>query len=96
MCEDCGCGHTEPSGEITHFYAKPMVAVIKLTETIKNGDTIKIKGATSDFSMSVAGMRNEQEIEVESADAGELVAFRTTETARPGDKVWLVMREVTE
>jgi len=96
MCQDCGCGHTEPSGEITHFYKKPMVAVAKLTESIKVGDTIKIQGATSDFSMTVNGLRNDKEKEVEKGEKDDLVAFKVTEIARPGDKLWLVMREVAE
>jgi ribosomal 50S subunit-recycling heat shock protein len=94
MCEDCGCGHTDPSGEVTHFYGRPMVAVVKLAEAIKNGDKIKVEGATTEFTMTVQGMRNEQEQEIEEAAAGELVAFKTPEVARPGDKIWLTMREV--
>ncbi len=96
MCEECGCGHTEQSGEITHFYAKPMVAVVKLSETIKNGDKIQVKGATTDFTMTVQGMRNEAEQEIDHGHADELVSFKTPEIARPGDKIWLSMREVTE
>jgi hypothetical protein len=96
MCEDCGCGHTEPSGEITHYFGKAMVAVIKLGERMKNGDTIRVQGSTTDFTMTVRGMRNESEQEIDEAQIGEVVAFRTPEIARPGDKVWLVMREVSE
>jgi hypothetical protein len=96
MCEDCGCGHVGPSGEITHFYGKPMVAVVRLSEEIRNGDKIRIKGGTSEFTMTVEGMRNEQEQLIDSAKIGELVAFKTPEVARPGDHVFLVMREVNE
>ena len=94
MCEECGCGQTEPSGEITHYYGKPMVAVVKLAEDLKNGDRILVKGGTTEFTMTVAGMRNEAEQPIDTAKAGELVAFRTPEVARPGDKIWLTMREV--
>ncbi len=95
MCESCGCGHTETMGEVTHFYAKPSVAVVKLDEAMKNGDDIQIKGSTTDFMMTVQGMRNEQEQEIDSSDAGELVAFRTPDKARPGDKVYLSKREIS-
>jgi hypothetical protein len=94
MCEECGCGHTEPSGEVTHYFGKPMVAVVKLLEALKNGDRILVKGATTEFTMTVEGMRNEQELEISEAAAGELVAFKTPEVARKGDKIWLTMREV--
>ncbi len=95
MCEDCGCGHTEPIGEITHFYTKPSVAVIKLDQNMKNSDQVQVKGSTTDFKMTVEGMRNDAEEEIDHAHAGELVAFRTPDRARPGDKIFLVMREVS-
>jgi putative protease len=79
-------------GEITHFYAKPSVAVIKLDEEMRNGDQIRIKGSTTDLTMTVQGMRNEQEQEIDTAKAGELIAFRTPDKVRPGDKIFLVMR----
>jgi hypothetical protein len=91
MCDTCGCGQTEPSGEITHYFGKAMVAVVKLAAKLSNGDKICIKGGTTDFEMTVGGMRNEAEKPVESAEPGELVAFKTPELARPGDKVWIVM-----
>ncbi len=96
MCEECGCGHTQSCGEITHFYKKPMVAVVMLEEDIKDGDKIQVRGATTDFTMTVQGMRNEAEQEIDHAHAGELVAFRTPELVRPGDQIWLVLREVKE
>jgi translation elongation factor EF-1alpha len=88
MCETCGCGETQPIGEVTHYYGKPMVAVVRADGVIKNGDSVRIKGGTSDFTMTVQGMRNEQEQEIESAHSGELIAFRTPEIARPGDKLY--------
>jgi hypothetical protein len=95
MCEDCGCGQTEPIGEITHYYGKPMVAVVRCDAPVRNGDTIQVKGSTTDFLMTVVGMRNEAEQEIEEAKPGETVAFRTPEKARPGDKIFLSKREVT-
>ncbi|MFH1676984.1 MAG: hypothetical protein ABIC40_08150 [bacterium] len=91
MCEECGCGMTEPVGEITHYFGKPQVAVVRLNDGIKNGDTILVKGTTTEFTMDVKGLRNEAEQEIEEGHKGELVAFRTDEKARPGDQIWLVM-----
>jgi len=90
MCETCGCGETIPIGEVTHFYGKPSVAVVRADGVIKNGDTIQIKGHTTDFTMTVMGMRNEQEQEIDTAHSGQLVAFRTPQVARPGDKIYRV------
>ena len=88
MCETCGCGETQPIGEVTHFYKKPSVAVIRADGVIKNGDKIIFKGSTTYFEMVVEGMRNEQEQEIEHAHSGELIAFHTPEVTRPGDKVY--------
>lgn len=88
MCEHCGCGAPQPIGEVTHYYGKPKVAVVRADGLIKNGDLIRIKGATSDFVMTVQGMRNEQEQDIDEAHSGQLVAFVTPEIARPGDKVF--------
>jgi len=82
-------------GEITHFYAKPSVAVVRLDDEMRNGDKIQIKGNSTDFTMTVMGMRNEQEQEIDSANPGELVAFHTPEKIRPGDKLYLIMREIS-
>jgi translation elongation factor EF-1alpha len=90
MCETCGCGETLPIGEVTHYYKKPMVAVVRADGVIKNGDEIRIKGGTTEVTMTVQGMRNEQEQEIDSAQSGELIAFRTPEIVRPGDKVYRV------
>ena len=91
MCEECGCGMTEPAGEITHYFGKAMVAVVRLNDRIKNGDKILVKGTTTEFTMIVKGLRNEAEQEIEEGQKGELVAFRTDDKARPGDKIQLVM-----
>lgn len=88
MCEHCGCGETQPIGEVTHYYGKPMVAVVRADGLIKNGDQIRVKGHTTDFTMTVEGMRDESEKEIESASSGQLIAFRTPQVARPGDKIY--------
>ncbi|MCK4719540.1 U32 family peptidase C-terminal domain-containing protein [bacterium] len=93
MCSSCGCDATEPVGEVTHYYGKPMVAVIELSGEISNGDKIEVKGATTEFVMTVEGIRNDAEEPVEVGNAGEKVAFKTPEKARPGDKIWLIKDE---
>ena len=36
-------------GEVTHYWGKIVVAGIKLTATLSQGDSIRIKGATTDI-----------------------------------------------
>ena len=40
-------------GKITHFYSGLMVGIIELSGALKVGDTIKIKGANTDFDQTV-------------------------------------------
>jgi len=47
-------------GVVTHFYGEPSVAIMKLeTGTLRVGDTIHIRGHTSDFSQQVASLQIE-------------------------------------
>ena len=44
----------ERIGVVTHYYGNPMVAIVKLESgTLRVGDTIHIRGHTSDFSQRV-------------------------------------------
>jgi len=44
-------------GTISDFFAKPVVAAIELTAELKVGDTIHIKGHTTDIEMVVSSMQ---------------------------------------
>lgn len=48
----------ERIGVVTHFYGEPSVAIIKLeTGTLRIGDTIHIRGHTTDFSQRVDSLQ---------------------------------------
>ena len=76
-------------GKITHFFDKIGVAVIELNSTLKVGDTIKIKGNTTDFEQDVDSMQVEHE-QVDTAKKGDAIGIKVADRARPGDKVYLV------
>ncbi len=76
-------------GEITHYFNKINVAVIELSDTLKTGDKIKIKGATTDFDQNVDSMQIEHE-QVEEAKAGQAIGMKVTEPVRAGDEVFVV------
>ena len=44
-------------GEITHYFPKVQAGVIKLTGTLSVGDSIKIKGHTTDFTQKITSMQ---------------------------------------
>ncbi|HJX05694.1 MAG TPA: hypothetical protein VJ461_03215 [Candidatus Nanoarchaeia archaeon] len=76
-------------GAITHYYTKIGVAVIELTETLKAGDTIHIKGATTDFTQPVDSMQIEHE-QVNEAGKGESIGMKVKDHVRQHDKVFVV------
>lgn len=76
-------------GTVSHFFPHPLVAAIELTDTLKVGDTIHIKGATSDFTQVVESMEIEHE-QVQEAGPGTSIGIKVVERARQGDKVYVV------
>lgn len=77
-------------GIITHFYPKIEVAVINLTAPLKVGDTIAIKGSTTDLEQIVDSMQVEHK-NIESAESGNAVGLKVKGKVREGDKVYKKM-----
>lgn len=79
-------------GEITHYFQKISVVVIKVAEhPILIGDLIHIKGSSSDFTQKVASLQVESK-DVRFARKGELVGLQVIEIAKPGDKVYKIKK----
>jgi len=76
-------------GEVTHYYSKIGVAVVELSDTLRLGDTIHIKGATSDFQQQVESMQLEHQ-PIETAEAGQAIGLKVVERVRRGDVVYKV------
>ena len=74
-------------GRITHFFSKISVAVIELKATLKVGDTIAIKGPTTDFEQVVDSMQIEHE-NVPKADAGQSIGLKVAQRVRETDIVY--------
>jgi putative protease len=74
-------------GEITHFFGKISVAVIKLEDTLRVGDTIKIVGGGTEFTQTVESMQVEHE-QIQEAKAGESVGLKVLQKVREGYKVY--------
>jgi len=73
-------------GEITHYFDKIGVAIVKLSAPLKVGENIKVKGATSDFEQTVESMQVNH-ADVESAESGQELGIKVSEKAREGDDV---------
>ena len=75
-------------GRISHYFGKINVAAIELTDgDLSVGDTIRIKGHTSDFTQPVDSMQIDN-ASVDRAEKGQAVGIRVTEAARVGDEVY--------
>ncbi|MEA2037752.1 MAG: EF-Tu/IF-2/RF-3 family GTPase [Nanoarchaeota archaeon] len=80
----------EELGKVTHYFTKMGVCVIEITNgSLKVGDKIKIKGATSDFEQDIDSMQIEHE-KVEEAKAGQSIGLKVKEHVREHDKVYKV------
>jgi translation initiation factor IF-2 len=77
-------------GQVAHYFGKIQVAAIELTDgELSVGDTIRIKGHTSDFIEKIESMQIDGQ-EVEHAGKGQSVGIRVHEHARVGDSVYKV------
>lgn len=76
----------EKIGEVTHYFNKIGVAIIKLTQTLKVGEEIHLKGASTDFKQTVESMQVEHE-SIEEAQAGETIGLKVKEPVRERDEV---------
>ena len=76
-------------GKITHYFGNINVGIIELTDVLKVGDKIHIKGHTSDFHETIGSMQIEH-ANVTEAKAGDVVGINVTEKVHPHDKVYKV------
>lgn len=77
-------------GVIKHYYTKIGVAVLELTKgALKVGDTIHVKGATSDFTQKIDSMQIETD-KIEEAKKGQSIGLKVAENAREHDVVFKV------
>jgi translation elongation factor EF-1alpha len=73
-------------GEITHYYSNISVGIIQLSDALKIGETIHIKGHSEDFTQPVDSMQIEH-ADVSEAGPGDVIGIRVTNKVHPGDKV---------
>ncbi|MBI2830771.1 MAG: translation elongation factor-like protein [Chloroflexi bacterium] len=76
-------------GKVSDFFARPVVAGIDLTAPLKTGDTIRIKGHTTDITMTVTSMQINN-TNVAEAKAGDSIGIKVSDRVRGGDTVYKV------
>jgi putative protease len=83
----------EEIGKITHHFSKINVGVLELTKgKLQIGDTIHIKGHTTDFYQKVESMQVEHK-PVNSAQPGESVGLKVENPVRENDLVFKVTED---
>jgi translation elongation factor EF-1alpha len=76
-------------GKVTDFFAKPVVAGIELSGTLKIGDRIHIKGSTTDMELTVESMQIER-VNITEGKPGDLVGIKVLDRVRRGDTIYKV------
>jgi hypothetical protein len=77
-------------GKVTHYFSKIGVAAIEITQhKLSVGDTIHVKGHTSDFTQQVDSMQVDNK-PVEEAAPGQVIGMKVVDHAREHDVVYKV------
>lgn len=77
-------------GFVEHFFGHINVAAIKITAgPLKVGDTIHVKGHTTDFTEKIASMQIDNK-DITEAKAGDDIGVKMVGKCRQHDKVYLV------
>ena len=76
-------------GKVSDFFARPVVAGIEMSGSLKLGDKIHIKGHTTDMEFVVNSMQINN-ANVTEAKAGDSVGIKVDDRVRRGDTVYKV------
>jgi len=80
-------GH-QKVGKVFTYFSKAGVAGIKITDaSLEVGDTIQIKGATTDFTQEVESLEIDRE-SVQKAEPGQEVGMKVKDRVRNNDVVY--------
>ncbi len=77
-------------GKVTHYYGHLSVGIIELSDSLKVGDTIHVKGHSEDFTQPIDSMQIEH-AGVGEAKLGDSVGIKVAQKVHPGDMVFKVI-----
>jgi len=76
-------------GLVTHYFPHVQAAVIKLKGPLVMGDTVKIKGHTTDLAQIITSMQINR-VDISSAKKGDEIGLQVSSRVRQNDKVYKV------
>lgn len=76
-------------GLITHYFPHVQAAVIKLKGPLAKGDTVKIKGHTTDITQVVSSMQIDR-VDIQTAKKGDEIGLQVNSRVRQQDKVYKI------
>lgn len=76
-------------GKVTHYFDKAMVAVIKVSDDLRVGDTVKFVRAGSEFTQTIDSMQVDHK-NIDSVKAGDEVAIKIDQATHESAKVYKV------
>lgn len=74
-------------GIVTHYFPKVRAGVIKLKASLAIGDTVKIKGHTTDFTQKIISMQIDR-VAVNAAKKGQEIGLLVDSRVREQDVVY--------
>ncbi|MBU4252758.1 MAG: hypothetical protein KKC39_07980 [Candidatus Omnitrophica bacterium] len=76
-------------GLITHYFPHVQAAVIKLKAPLAKGDTVKIKGHTTDITQVVTSLQMDR-VAISTGKKGDEIGLQVTSRVRQQDKVYKI------
>ena len=76
-------------GKVSDFFARPVVAGVDLSGTLKVGDRIHVQGHITDLELVVESMQINN-ANVDAARAGDSVGIKVPDRVRHGDQVFKI------
>ena len=76
-------------GKVTHWYDKAMVAVIRLSDSLSTGDSVKVVKGQDEFTEVIGSMEIDKK-PVSSVKAGDEVAVKFSQKTREGAVIYKV------
>jgi hypothetical protein len=75
-----------PAGKVTHYFPRIGVAVVALSDDLKQGDEIRFNGTHTDFTQKVVSMQIEHKT-IANAMRGQEIGLKVDRDVKVGDRV---------